>query len=575
MRGMSDDRASTSGPAGIDQEMDTIIFYLTAFAHIDGTYDELEQRYIAQFITKLVAYRVRVAMGDAPREARDAETVRWVRFYQDLFVETEATIQGYFTESVAEGENAHEFVFAKLKLRCYELFGRFPREHQEKLLLLAHELMNADGEVHPNEASFHDDLRALLDAQEPPSRVINEDDLEPISIEPEDEETAGHLVIDPPQTLMSRVDDYEVFREFERPYASEKTAFAPQAEKDLAIVTRAMAAFDAQRAVGRGKLAGAFDVAALADEKPFLDDYVYVLPPEPDKDYELLVLGDLHGCYSCLKAALMQADFFAKVDAHHLDPKKPAMKLVLLGDYIDRGHFGYQGVLRTILQLYLMAPEHVYILRGNHEYYVELNGRVYGGVRPAESITALQGIAEEDVFRAYKRLFETLPNMLLFGETLFVHAGIPRQDTLAEKWMDLSSLNDPEIRFQMMWSDPSEADFIPLDLQKASARFPFGKKQWKSFMARLGCNLMLRGHERIVEGFRTIHADAEGTLLSLFSSGGADNRDLPETSNYREVTPMAVLFRQKNHQVRLTPFALDWKKYNEPRYNKFFAERLG
>jgi hypothetical protein len=566
---MSEERASTSGPAGIDQEMDTIIFYLTAFAHIDGTYDELEQRYIAQFITKLVAYRIRLAMGDATREARDAETIRWVRFYQDLFVETEATIQGYFTESVAEGENAHEFVFAKLKLRCYELFGRFPREHQEKLLLLAHELMNADGEVHPNEASFHDDLRALLDAKEP--ATLADEDVEPISDEPDDG-AAPAFVIEEARVLSPRVDDYDVFREFERPYTMDRDAFASQAEKDLAIVQRAMAAFDVQRAAGRGKLAGAFDVAAFADEKPFLDDYVYVLPPEPDKDYELLVIGDLHGCYSCLKAALMQSDFFAKVDAHHLDPSKPAMKLVLLGDYIDRGQFGYQGVLRTILQLYLMAPEHVYILRGNHEYYVELNGRVYGGVRPAESISALQGVASEDVFRAYKRLFESLPNMLLFGETLFVHAGIPREDTLAEKWSDLSSLNDPEIRFQMMWSDPSEADFIPIDLQKASARFPFGKKQWKSFMARLGCNLMLRGHERIVEGFKTVHSDGEGTLLSLFSSGGSENRDLPETSNYREVTPKAVLFRQRNGQVRLTPFVLDWKKYNDPRYNRFFAE---
>ena len=34
------------------------------------------------------------------------------------------------------------------------------------------------------------------------------------------------------------------------------------------------------------------------------------------------------------------------------------------------------------MQLYLSAPDHVYVLRGNHEYYIEYNGRIYGGVKP-------------------------------------------------------------------------------------------------------------------------------------------------------------------------------------------------
>ena len=47
----------------------------------------------------------------------------------------------------------------------------------------------------------------------------------------------------------------------------------------------------------------------------FLDGHVYVHPAVPGKVYELTVLGDLHGCYSCLKSALLQADFFAKLEA--------------------------------------------------------------------------------------------------------------------------------------------------------------------------------------------------------------------------------------------------------------------
>jgi len=60
---------------------------------------------------------------------------------------------------------------------------------------------------------------------------------------------------------------------------------------------------------------------------------------------------------------------------------RPAL-LVLLGDYIDRGLFSLNGVLRTVLQLFVTAPDHVVVLRGNHEYYVEVNGTMYGGVKP-------------------------------------------------------------------------------------------------------------------------------------------------------------------------------------------------
>ena len=86
----------------------------------------------------------------------------------------------------------------------------------------------------------------------------------------------------------------------------------------------------------------------------------------------------------------MQSRFFEKVDAWRANPTtQPYPILVLLGDYIDRGRFGFDGVIRAALKLFLAAPDHVYILRGNHEYFLEFNGKVFSGVRPAESISAL------------------------------------------------------------------------------------------------------------------------------------------------------------------------------------------
>ena len=43
-----------------------------------------------------------------------------------------------------------------------------------------------------------------------------------------------------------------------------------------------------------------------------------------------------------------------------------------------------------------------------------------------------------------------------------------------------------------------------LELQRANTRFPFGREQYRRFMARVGCATMIRGHERVVEGLRKL-----------------------------------------------------------------------
>ena len=134
--------------------------------------------------------------------------------------------------------------------------------------------------------------------------------------------------------------------------------------------------------------------------------------------------------------------------------------------------------------------------------------------------------------------------------------------------------NDPDVRFQMLWSDPSEADHVPDDLQQSTARFPFGRKQFHSFMQRLGLTTMVRGHERVVQGFKVVYDDPEARLLSLFSAGGATNADLPEKSNYREVTPMALTIKWRDGRADVTPFPIAYERYNDPRYNRFFAEQI-
>ncbi|MFT3771649.1 MAG: metallophosphoesterase family protein [Minicystis sp.] len=549
-------------PQIAEQQMHAVIFTLTSFGYIDGDFDKAEKRYIRDYIGKLVVERARTAMGDN-LGAHYGLVERWIQHFHEVLDETEQHIADLFTESVADGESTVQFVVAKLKLRCFELFRHFDEKTRAELLATVDELMAANGVIAPSEQLFLLDLRKLL--------------LEPVELADAEIEAieAGALLIGPPVELSPAQPDHPFFKGSERPFAKDPETFAQEAAGDMDSIRRVTEALAAQRARGEGRLAAAGDLAAIPAGSSFLDGHVYVRKPAPGKPHELLVIGDLHGCYSCLKAALLQADFFKKVQAYHDDPAaNPEVSLVLLGDYIDRGRYSYNGVLRTAMQLFATVPDHVYLLRGNHEYYVEINGRVLAPVRPSEALNELQGVAKTEVLATYMRLFEALPNMLVFDRTLFVHAGIPRDDTIAERWKGLASLNDPEIRFQMLWSDPSEVEVVPPELQKANARFPFGKKQLKSFLSRLGLSTLVRGHERVVEGFKLVYDDEDARLITLFSAGGKTNEDLPPTSNYRDVTPMALTLRHKDEITEIAPFAIDYARYNQPEYNAFFRARI-
>lgn len=537
--------------------MRAVIFYMTTFGYIDGDFDDAEKAYVRDYIRKLVAHRVRGAVADDAHLATEL-TQKYATHFLEVFETIDHQVKDLFTEAVAEGEDQDTFVHAKLKLRCFEIFKSFDESNQEQLMETVDELINADGQVHPAEAKLRGELADLLN-QDLGIELLDDDDQRPVEV------SAAYFAT---SSL-----DHPFFAQLESDYNSDnREQLLKQIQGDRALMDRVMAIWGQQRVLGRGKLTGRQKVTEFAPGAEFLDGYTYLTAPESGREYELIVVGDLHGCYSCLKAVLTQTDFFAKVAAYDKNPETALMpKLVLLGDYIDRGIFSYQGVLRSVMQLFAKAPEHVVVLRGNHEYYIEHQGKVYGAVRPSEAMDNLKPHFSEEIFQHYIQLFEAMPNTYFFDRFMFVHAGIPRDATLKAKYKDLSSLNDWDIRFQMMWSDPSSADVIPAALQEQSARFPFGKLQCQAFLQRVGCHTIFRGHEKIIEGFRQSYDEDAVSLFTLFSSGGAENNDLPIDSSYRAVTPKAASIRFKDGQSSVHPFVIDYKSFNQADRNGFYA----
>ncbi|HRI07837.1 MAG TPA: metallophosphoesterase family protein [Nannocystaceae bacterium] len=542
-------------PATAEQQIDAIIYYLTTCGYIDTEFDLREKAFIRSYLRQIVTARID-ALGPMDPEVRYERIENLHSHYLERFQEIEQEVRALLSEAVAEGEDAERFLRSRLMLGCYERLTDLSGTNRDALMAAVDEFIAADGELHPSEVEFRNELASLLGAE----ILIDEGSLQGLA-----------TALAEPIELTPEQHDHPFFHKLEHHYSGDPSRIQAQVAADLKLLDRVEAKLDELRGRGRGRLRGHRKVDEFAAGDEFLDGHVHVVRPREGREYELIVLGDLHGCYSNLKAAILQSGFMEKVRRFRADPaNNPDVRLVLLGDYIDRGRFSYNGVFRTVLNLFLTVPEHVYVLRGNHEYYIEYQGKIHAGVRPAEAIHTLSPLVSDEVFARYLRFFEAMPNSLLFDQILFVHAGIPRDALVRERWGDLSALNDKDVRFQMLWSDPSPSDYIPEDLQQASARFAFGRRQFRKFMAEIGCHTMVRGHEKINAGFRNVYPDDDVRLFTLFSSGGVANDDIPSDSNYRDVRPMALTFQIKDGETRAIPWAIDYRRYQDPDLNAFF-----
>ncbi|MEO7327020.1 MAG: serine/threonine protein phosphatase, partial [Minicystis sp.] len=306
-----------------DLEMRAVLFILVAFGHIDGSFDGTERGFIRDVIDELSERRADELFGRGAPERGDV-LPRWKAHFYHATAGMEHEVQTHFTESVAEGESRRQFVLAKLKLRCFELLGHLGPDNRAPLLATVDRLMHVDGVAHPAERHFREELVSLLHAQVPHAEL------------PRASHRPSPVVVEPPHRLPPRHLDHDFFRAVEQTRAVDVTTFLRHAAADVALMERFEARLGEQRARGQGRLTGAQSFAAFAGQAPFLDGHVHVVPPQPGRAYELLVVGDLHGCYSCLKAALLQGDFFTKLDAYRRAPQEhPEPFAVFLGDYID------------------------------------------------------------------------------------------------------------------------------------------------------------------------------------------------------------------------------------------------
>src|SRR3569833_3245863 len=111
-------------------------------------------------------------MPDADPKTRDEVISKFTSHFHDVFEQVDRIVKALFDEAVADGEDVEKFVYAKLKLRSYEIFQTFDRDNQYELLSTIDELIYADGTVHPSEQKFRNEIEALLNNPTPNNKSV-------------------------------------------------------------------------------------------------------------------------------------------------------------------------------------------------------------------------------------------------------------------------------------------------------------------------------------------------------------------------------------------------------------------
>ena len=186
-------------------------------------------------------------------------------------------------------------------------------------------------------------------------------------------------------------------------------------------------------------------------------------PKTPDQ-HRLYVVGDIHGRVDLLDRLL------AMIEADALRHGKKKLKLIFLGDYVDRG-IDSRGVIERLMKNFAAKLEPIFI-RGNHDdMFVQFVKGDLGIARPwlslggaaalgSYGINTLSGIVSGKIETLHHDVvtkvpashIEFLENTVLsvtYGDYYFVHAGV-RPGVPLEKQKPVDQMS---IRGDFLFSD--------------------------------------------------------------------------------------------------------------------------
>jgi predicted phosphodiesterase len=217
---------------------------------------------------------------------------------------------------------------------------------------------------------------------------------------------------------------------------------------------------------------------------------------------KVIILGDLHGDLDSLKIILEETKLMEELEEGR------NIKLICLGDYIDRGPAQIE-VLNILLNLLYRYPKNIHLLRGNHEGPKDLWPSPHDF---PERLRYHYGETGNQLYQVFRRLFDNLYTAVYIqGKALLLHGGIPSgADSLRE--IAFAHENHPEKGHlgEILWSDPTHIQGV-LPNPRGAGKL-FGPNIAEDFLTKINANLLIRGHQYASEGYRI-----EGPIVTLFS----------------------------------------------------------
>ena len=198
----------------------------------------------------------------------------------------------------------------------------------------------------------------------------------------------------------------------------------------------------------------------------------------------VIICGDIHGqIYDLLELFKKGGDI-------------PSSRYVFMGDYVDRGYNGVE-VLELLLALKIKYPEHITLLRGNHE-----SRQICFAYGFYEEITRKYGNA--NAWEYFTDLFDYLPlAALVEGKIFCVHGGLsPYISTVDQIRLINRKMEIPRegVFCDLMWSDPDDIETWILSCRGAG--WIYGWKVVDEFTHINGLELICRAHQLVMEGFK-------------------------------------------------------------------------
>jgi len=226
-----------------------------------------------------------------------------------------------------------------------------------------------------------------------------------------------------------------------------------------------------------------------------LDSLVSIEVP---KDHHINICGDTHGQYYDL------LNIFEINGA-----PSESNPYLFNGDYVDRGSFSFE-LVTTLFAYKLLYPNHVHLMRGNHET-INMN-RMYGF--EGEVVQKYS----KKVFDLFTEVFNWLPlSACINKKVIIVHGGLFSKDGV--KVEDIRKINrnrqppDEGLMCELLWSDPSP--FKGRSPNKRGVGVAFGPDVTHNFLKDNNLELVIRSHEVKEEGYLV---EADGNLITIFSA---------------------------------------------------------